>query len=79
MIQGMEHLRDEDRLGELELFSLEKGRLRGDLRALEQIAKRGGGHPILGNIQGGAVWGSEQSDLAVDVPLHCRRVGSNDL
>jgi len=39
---------------------------------LAQVSQRGGGCPIPGDIQGQVGWGSEQSDLVVDVPPHCR-------
>jgi len=42
--------------------------------ALEQVAQRGGGCPILGDTQGQAGWGSEQPDVAAGVPAHCRQV-----
>ena len=41
MIPGMEHLPYKDRLRDLGLFSLEKRRLRGELRAAFQYLQRG--------------------------------------
>ena len=48
-------------------------------KALDQLAQRGGGSPILGDTEGQVGPDSEQPDLAVDVPFHCRRVGLDDL
>jgi len=39
---------------------------------LEQIAQRGSGGPVPGNILGQVGWGSEQPGLVEDVPAHCR-------
>jgi len=44
-----------------------------------QVAQRGSGGPIPGNIQGEVRWDSEQPDPVEDVPAHCRRVGLDDL
>jgi len=46
---------------------------------LEQVAQRGARCLTAGNIQGQAGRGSEQPDLLVDVPAHCRGVGHDDL
>jgi len=46
---------------------------------LEQIAQRGSGGPIPGNIQGQIGWGSEQCDILEDVPGRCRGIGLDGL
>jgi len=48
-------------------------------KTLEQVAERGSGGPIPGNIQDQVVQGSEQPDLVSGVPAHCRGVGLDDL
>ena len=48
--------------------------------AVEQVAQRGGRCTEPGDSQGQMGGeGSEQSDVAVGVPIHCRRVGLDDL
>jgi len=46
---------------------------------VKQWKQRSGGSPILGDIKAQAGWGSEHSDLAVGIPVHCRGVGPDDL
>jgi len=46
--------------------------------ALAQVAQRGG-CSVPGDIQSQAGPGSEHSDLAVGIPVHCRRVGLDGL
>jgi len=50
-----------------------------DGKAPEQIAQRGSGGPIPGNVQGQAGWGSEHPDPVADVPAHCRGAGLDGL
>ena len=45
----------------------------------KQVAQRGGGCPVFGDIEGQAGPGSEQPDLAVGVPAHCRGDGLDDI
>jgi len=59
--------------GKEEFFYSESG------ETMEQVAQRGGGCPIPGNIKGQVGWGSEQPDLVKDVPAHCRGLGLDDL
>lgn len=46
---------------------------------MEQIAHRGDGYCMPEDINGQYRWGSEQHDLAVDVPAHFRGVEIDDL
>lgn len=47
--------------------------------AWAQVTQRGGRSLILGDIPGHVAQGSEFPDLAVGVPVHCSRVGLDDL
>jgi len=46
---------------------------------LAQVTQRGSRCPTPGNLQGQGELGSEQLDLAVDVPAHGRDYGLDDL
>ena len=50
-----------------------------DSETLEKVAQRGGRSPVPGDIRCQAVWGSEQPDLAIGMPVHRRGVGLSDL
>ena len=70
-------------------FRLTEGRFSLDIRTkfltvrvvrqLDHITWRGGGCPIHGGIQSQAGGGSEQPDVAVGVPAHCRGIGLDEL
>jgi len=69
-------------------FKLRKGRFRADKEEIfyheggetvEQIAQRGCGGPIPGDIQDQVGRGSEQPGLVEDKPAQCRGVGLDDL
>jgi len=66
-------------------FKLKEGRSRDWIKegmfykkggeTLAQVAQRGNGGPIPGNLQGQVGRGSEQPDPLEDVPAYCRGVG----
>jgi len=56
------------------MFSYNKGS-----ETLEQVVQGSDGCRIPGDIPGQAGWGSEQPDLDVGVPVHCRGVGLSGL
>jgi len=66
-------------------FKLREGRYKEDIfyhkggETVEQVAQRGSGGPISGNIQGQVGWGSDQPDLVEDIPAYLRQGGLDDL
>lgn len=50
-----------------------------DGEALEYVAQRDGRCPFPGHIQGQTRLGSEQPEVAVYVPVHCRGVGMDEV
>ena len=49
------------------------------VETLAQVAQRGGGCPLPGNIQGQVGQGSEQPGLVENILTHCRGAGLDDL
>lgn len=66
-------------MGEFRLDRMKKFFDNNGGEALAQVAHRGGGCSIPGDIQDQTGPGSGQLDLALDVPAHCRAVGLDDL
>ena len=69
-------------------FQTKRGKFRLGIRkknysfsgeALAQVARGGGGCPISGDSQGEAAQGSEHSDVAGGILVHCKGVGPDDL
>ena len=78
MIRGLQHLPYKDRLRELRLLSLEKGRLRGDLSAAFQDLKgayKQEGRQLFERVDNSRTWGNglklKEGRLRVDVRGKC--------
>ena len=50
----------------------------GGGETLAQVAQRGSGGPVPGNVQGQVGWHSEHLGLVEDIPAKCREVGLDD-